>query len=588
MSFHECLNDYIVKIRCSGKELARNSDISETVLSRYRKGERVPSADSEYLKKLADGIIKTAEEKGIRDFENEKVFQTLCESLETEKQKQNFNSQKLDILLREFDVNISKLSAFLHYDPSYLSKLRTGKRTPAHQQEFTDKISSYIAANYKEESDRRKAALLIGCEEKQLAESTEYKKALGDWLNSEKAQDTDYISGFLHKVDEFNLDEYIRAIHFDSFKVPKMPFQLPVSRHYYGLKELREGELDFLKHTVLSKSMQPLYICSDMPVEDMASDEEFAKKYMFGLAMVLKKGLHIHIIHDVERPMKDMMLGLENWVPLYMTGQISPYYIKGVQNHVYSHLHYCSGQVAMTGDCISGHHDLAHYYLTSRKEEVSISQKNMDFLLKKARPLMEIYRAEREGELNRFLEKEMQKEGKRHRVLSNPPMSVMSDELVEKILKRNEISAKERNLILECRRKESARLEMILRHSPVEDEVAQLTPEEYGRYPLVLSVAGCFLEKDIRLSYEEYMAGLEGAKAYAEEHDRYTFRITKIKGFHNIQITCFEGKWCMVSKNRAPAIHFAIHHPKLRYALENMILPIRDKETEKKENTQKK
>ena len=65
----------------------------------------------------------------------------------------------------------------------------------------------------------------------------------------------------------------------------------------------------------------------------MAADEDFAKKYMFGLAMVSQKGaLHIHIIHDVERPMKDMMLGLENWVPLYMTGQISPYYLKGVQN----------------------------------------------------------------------------------------------------------------------------------------------------------------------------------------------------------------------------------------------------------------
>ena len=40
--------------------------------------------------------------------------------------------------------------------------------------------------------------------------------------------------------------------------------------------------------------------------------------------MVLKKGLRIHIIHDVERPLKDMMLGLENWVPLYMTGHDFP------------------------------------------------------------------------------------------------------------------------------------------------------------------------------------------------------------------------------------------------------------------------
>lgn len=395
MNFQECLNNYIIQIRCNGKELARNSKISETVISRYRKGERAPSADSEYLKKLSDGIIKTAAEKGIRDFKADKVLQTLRESLEDNRDEPAFNSQKLDILLRELDINISRIAAFLHYDPSYLSKIRTGKRNPAHQQQFIEKICEYVASNYKDEQDRKKVTYLIQCNEDEITDSSLYRKKLREWLSSSKPEDVDYVSGFLRKVDSFNLDDYIRVIHFDSFKVPKVPFQLPVSRHYYGLKEMREGELDFLKHTVLSKSMKPLYICSDMPVEDMAADKDFAKKYMFGLAMVLKKGLHIHIIHDVERPMKDMMLGLENWVPLYMTGQISPYYLKGVQNRVYSHLHYCSGQVAMTGDCISGHHDLAHYYLTSRKEEVLISQKNMEYLLKKAHPLMDIYREER-------------------------------------------------------------------------------------------------------------------------------------------------------------------------------------------------
>ena len=68
MSFKECLNEYIKQIQCTGKELAVSSGISETVISRYRKGERMPSADSEYLKKLSDGIIKIAETKMIQDF----------------------------------------------------------------------------------------------------------------------------------------------------------------------------------------------------------------------------------------------------------------------------------------------------------------------------------------------------------------------------------------------------------------------------------------------------------------------------------------------------------------------------------------
>ena len=580
MNFQECLNNYIIQIRCNGKELARNSEISETVISRYRKGERTPYADSEYLKKLSDGIIKTAAEKGIRDFKADKVLQTLRESLEDDRDEPVFNGQKLDILLRELDINISRLAAFLHYDPSYLSKIRTGKRNPAHQQQFVEKVCEYVIANYKDEQDRKKVVYLIQCNEDELADSSSYRKKLREWFNSSMPDGVDYVSAFLRKVDSFNLDDYIRAIHFDSFKVPKVPFQLPVSRHYYGLKEMREGELDFLKHTVLSKSMKPLYICSDMPVEDMAADEDFAKKYMFGLAMVLKKGLHIHIIHDVERPMKDMMLGLENWVPLYMTGQISPYYLKGVQNRVYSHLHYCSGQVAMTGDCISGHHDLAHYYLTSRKEEVSISQKNMEFLLKKAHPLMDIYREERKKELHASLLENAGKEGRRRRVLAVPDLGVLPKKLLEEILERNHVVLNEKTVILESYKRSATCLETILKHSVVEDEVSVLSEAEYEKYPLVLPLAECFLEKDIRLTYEEYHACIGAAENYAKANENYQFNLTKIKGFHNIQITCFEGKWCMISKNRAPAIHFVIHHPKLRYALENMVLPIRDDEIE--------
>lgn len=580
MNFQECLNNYIIQIRCNGKELARNSKISETVISWYRKGERAPSADSEYLKKLSDGIIKTVAEKGIRDFKADKVLQTLRESLEDNRDEPAFNSQKLDILLRELDINISRIAAFLHYDPSYLSKIRTGKRNPAHQQQFIEKICEYVASNYKDEQDRKKVTYLIQCNEDEITDSSLYRKKLREWLSSSKPEDVDYVSGFLRKVDSFNLDDYIRVIHFDSFKVPKVPFQLPVSRHYYGLKEMREGELDFLKHTVLSKSMKPLYICSDMPVEDMAADKDFAKKYMFGLAMVLKKGLHIHIIHDVERPMKDMMLGLENWVPLYMTGQISPYYLKGVQNRVYSHLHYCSGQVAMTGDCISGHHDLAHYYLTSRKEEVSISQKNMEFLLKKAHPLMDIYREERKKELHASLLENAGKEGRRRRVLAVPDLGVLPKKLLEEILERNHVSADDKTTIIEYYRRDRECLETVLKHSIVEDEVSEICEEEYGKYPPVLPIAECFLEKDIHLTYEEYLACIKAGREYAKANENYQFNLTKIKGFHNIQITCFEGKWCMISKNRAPAIHFVIHHPKLRYALENMVLPIRDDEIE--------
>ena len=49
------------------------------------------------------------------------------------------------------------------------------------------------------------------------------------------------------------------------------------------------SELDFLKSTVLSKSSAPVIMYSDMPMKEMAKDPEFPKKWMFGMAMMLKK-----------------------------------------------------------------------------------------------------------------------------------------------------------------------------------------------------------------------------------------------------------------------------------------------------------
>ena len=575
MTFQDCLNSYIEELRCSGKELAANSGISETIISRYRKGERVPAADSEYLKKLSAGIAKTALEKGKPEIKEEDVYQTLLEHLPKEN-AEIFYYEKFDLLLKELEINVSKMAAALHYDASYISKIRTGKRAPSDPAAFAENVCGYVVRNCIGAEELKKAAALTGGTAEQLENQETYFQALQNWLCLADFEKTDYISSFLQKMDEFNLDDYIRAIHFDSFKIPKVPFQLPVSRHYYGLKEMREGELDFLKHTVLSKSMEPLHLCSDMPVEDMAQDEEFARKYMFGLAMVLKKGLHIHIIHEVERPMKDMMLGLENWLPLYMTGQISPYYLKGIQNKVYSHLHYSSGQAAMTGDCISGHHENAHYYLTSHKEEVERCRKNTEYLLKKASPLMDIYREEKKEQLYEFLGKDSRIEGRRRRILAAPPLFVIPEELLKEILYNNQIGESMCTRILEAQKAEKSRMEHIFAHSAVTDELSEVTSIEYERYPVALPVAECFLERDIVLTFQEYKDCIAAAKEYASRQEHYNFRLTRVKSFHNIQITCHEEKWCMVSKNKAPSIHFVIHHPKLLYALENVILPIRD------------
>ncbi len=397
-----------------------------------------------------------------------------------------------------------------------------------------------------------------------------------NWLLSEgQDPESDYVFDFLAKLDDFNLNEYIKAIHFDELKVPmSMPFSLPTSKTYFGLKEMMASELDFLKATVLSKSSAPVIMYSDMPMGEMAKDPEFPKKWMFGMAMMLKKGLHLHQIHNLDRSLEDMMLGLESWIPMYMTGQISPYYLKGVQNNVFLHFLKVSGAAALSGEAINGFHAEGKYYLTKSKEEVAYYQKRAQELLKNAQPLMEIYREDKIRSLNAFLLSDSETPGKRRNILSSLPLYTMDARYLEQFLTRHDIPEQDRTRILEYASAQRKMCEALLKNGTIADEIALPDVEEFERFPMLLSLSNLFYETSIPYTWQEYQEHLEQTRAYAASHPGYTLNESSGYVFRNLQIHIHEGKWVMVSKNKTPAIHFVIHHPRLCEAIESFVPPV--------------
>ena len=88
---------------------------------------------------------------------------------------------------------------------------------------------------------------------------------------------------------------------------------------------------------------------SDVSMEEMAADSEFDRQWMVGLAAMLKRGINFQIIHNLNRPFNEMMLGLQSWIPLYMTGQVQPYYLIGEHDKVFRHLYHVSNVAAVIG-----------------------------------------------------------------------------------------------------------------------------------------------------------------------------------------------------------------------------------------------
>ena len=575
MNFKEVLNKYLKELNCSQKMLSESSGLSETVISRYKSGERTPVKNSEQLTKLTTAIFNISKTMSKKQYTLDKIENDFNKVLQNDNFDYTTLSNNLNILITSLKISINEMSKYIVFDSSHISRIRYGKAKPSNPIEFSNKICTYIFNRYNNPDDINNLMTIIGCKKNDLSNNNFYN-TLFTWLTSESIQVKNQINDFLYNLDSFNLNDYIKAIKFDELKVPSIPFYKAKSRHYYGIEEMKEGELNFFKATVLSKSKEDIFMCSHMPMEDMAEDVSFGKKWMFAIAMCLKKGHHLNIIHNLDRPFNEMMLGLESWIPIYMTGQISPYYLKDSKNSVYNHLDYVSGNVALTGECIKGYHNKGMYYLTTNKNEIKYYKEKSELILKRAKPLMQIYRENNIKEYELFLKNDEEIPCDRTRYLSSLPLFTISDKLLNKMLKRNKFSKTDIDKIIKYKKEELKYMNNILKRNKVNDYIYIIEENEFKNDPPSLSLNNLFIDKKIKYTYNEYIEHLRQTKEWSKQEKNYELNYVNDKTFKNITITFIKNHYVIISKSSNPTIHFVIEHPKLVEAIENFSPIVKD------------
>lgn len=570
MTFKNRLNEYLNNINCSSKELSIKSNVSESVISRYRNGDRTPKIDSKQLKDIAAAIECIIKEKNIEEYLNTNILFELSNAI---KEMDTFNydsfSNNLNELITTLKININEMSKYIMFDSSHISRIKNGKTRPSDPILFANRICNYITSKYNSLEYYKTLSLLL---DKDVNENNIYD-LICNYLTNDTNNNKNYIGDFLNNLNNFNLNDYIKDIKFDELKVPNIPFYKAKTKNYYGLEEMKNAEIDFFKATVLTKNNEDIFMCSDMPMEDMAKDIEFGKKWMFGVAMCLKKGLHLNIIHNLDRPFNEMMLGLESWIPIYMTGQISPYYLKETKNSIYGHLNYTSGKYILYGECIKDNHDKGKYYLTSDNKEVKYYKEKASYILKKANSLMDIYTEKDKNSFKTFLLNDTSIKTNRKRILSSLPLFTMNDELLNKILIRNNLSNEEIVNIKNYKKDEENNIKEILKNNIITDTIYDYSDSFNDN--LSLSLENIFLNRKITYTYKEYIEHLNNTKNYKNKN--YHLITTKEETFSNISITILENDYVIISKISNPVIHFVIKHPKLVSAISNFKPLIKEK-----------
>ena len=311
-----------------------------------------------------------------------------------------------------------------------------------------------------------------------------------------------------------------------------------------------------------------------MPIESLAQDKDFAKSWMFGLACVLKKGHDIHSIHDLSRPLPELMAGLENCIPLYMTGHIHSYYLPEENDRHLNLLMRASGVSTVWGSCVSDDLSDADFYLTKKTAETIVYRKRIEAFFSRALPLMDTYQSREQFE--DFLKKELADPEltECRRKMSVPPLHTMSEDILMQLSDKAGIGTGDRDKALAHLKIQKEIFNSFAERGRLTDSFPDLSEEEFAARPVCLPLSGAFLTSDIPYTYEMYREHIALTREAVGRGDSYRVIRDNTYPFRNIQTMIVKNKWALVSKNTSPTIHFIIRHPVLVDAISRFVPPV--------------
>ena len=547
MEVSKQINDLIEKYRCTAKELANASDLSVSVISRYRNGTRRPS--KQQLQKLAKGFEIIARQHG-EEFD--------LSDMDTSDETDNMDMfiRKFNILVSALDINMSDFARFSNYDPSFISRVRSKQRNIADSDSFAEKIGEFLNLKYRNEKyDSMISALMENAE---MTETNEkYINGVREWFLSDKISVPEHIIKFpdtdTRKLYDICLPEFNDV------------------RSYTGRENVCRGELDFLRYVLAENDTKELYLFNEMP-HFILRHEQLADEWIYLMSEIIKKGISVIFVYNIERPFNDITMAVEKMFPLFISGGLRPFYLTTVKSGIYYHICGCTDKTVMYGEGVYGNETHVKLNIDRTSESVKYYRKEMKVILQKSRPLLNIYTKENADTFRQFINADIHTFGERRGLWSSFPIWTMTKEFLLSVLDRQCASQTEIEKIIDLYDHSKANVTSIIKSLKINEQMMLFEKEEFEKEPLGLSVSGAFLERPLFYNdYEEYLEHKKLTLEFAERYKNYIINFSNRYRIRNIDILIQHDKWVIISKNGCQPIQFIIRNPKIRRAFEEML-----------------
>ena len=569
--FSERLNRILTLLDVTSGDFARFTGCDKSYISRMTSGARVPKKGGAGAWRIVDGIYAYADEKGktagicelisckdqnSADGIKSQIMAWLYDGEEVTDKKSKAPKdkvpyrvfgEKLNAVMELAEISNIRLGNLVNIDTSYISRFRNGLRSPKSNPRTMDAICTALLRRLGEQNKIKQLAALMKADPGALTDEEEAFSLFHDWLyDTEKTDSSSVIEKLLESIDTFSIKT----------KTPLPSFEEAAATVkcedtvYFGSTGLQDAVIRFLVG-VISDGGKELYLYSDQNMSWL-TDPEFRLKWAALMLGCVQKGVKIHIIHNVDRDVSEMIEAIISWLPLYMSGMIRSYYCKKQKNPRFSNTVFlCPGVACIKGSNVIGTEDQnGEYRYDTDTKILEMHQAAFHSLLADAKQLVRIY-----GNL--------ESEGLIH--TGNSGMTVlgtalsfatMPKETLVSILERCGADETVKNRAFSVWESRKRLLNVTLNESFVHECIPVADEESLFGNKVLTDIPGL----NVAYTPKEYAEHIRNIIALSDESPKYRFCALPDAPFANTQIVLSDDL-VTVSRLNAPQVTFLISHP---------------------------
>jgi|GEM_PF-3633920 len=596
MLFCEKVDNLLRALAVPRAVLAREAGLDASLVSRFMKGERVPSRFSPQLERLAAGAAALAvQQKRTREVcalcgishteEAPLLFDAIYAWIHLEESglrpqrahqakeparpqralpRGDVFADRLEALMTAASVSNVQLARYLNADAALIGRYRAGVRSPAPSGRIVSEICMYFSMLKCAPEERAALCALVNTPYTEDPET--FFDAVRVFLKQPGIAAERILADALLETVDLSVPVQARG-NAAGGPIPAGAYMQP-AQIYTGNEGLRAAALRLLRETIAAGRPAALYLYTELPLSWMLEDDAFMEEWPRLMREALLRGVSVRLVLNFDRDISETVRNLGRWLPLLRAGDLETYCCVRLRDRRFNFtLMGAEGVAGVASFSVTGAGASAQYLFV--KDPAVLEGLGAQFLtlLRNNCARLCLFGAGREREYLARLSAFERAPGDTDVLLHALSHYTMPYELMQSILARAGADKGAAEETLRYHEVSAKRTMKNLAQYNITDFISLPSPEELKNGGVAVSFPGLGIGKDVYYTPAEYAAHIRVTLRLLREFPRYSVFLLPQPPYRNINVMVRQGAGTLISRGGDPALAVLFDHLSLNGAV---------------------